>query len=204
MSRLPALVTSLMLPLPLWAETCPVAADLTTGGIAFEVDQGDVEVFWQKRPGLIESHYAYGGDMANAARAMLAHGIYVLELTDLENGKVVAGSRSAYSFPMPASEMPIPEDSTASDSSWSWQVAYNHNGDFGSETQVYSPQPEIQKTYGACSYQVIPIELRYGSATEGDLDLLHYLPDLGISYLARTIYSDGDDTYDYHSIRTVN
>ena len=100
MSRLPALVASLMLPLPLWAETCPVAADLTTGGIAFEVDQGDVEVFWQKRPGLIESHYAYGGDMANATRAMLAHGIYVLELTDLENGKVVAGSRSAYSFPM--------------------------------------------------------------------------------------------------------
>ena len=204
MPRLPALLTALVLPLPLWAADCPTAADLTTGGIAFDIDQEDTEIFRQKRPGLIESHYHYAGDTNSAARVLLARGLYVLELVDVNDGAPDPGTRSTYSFPVAPDQLRLPDLSDASGQGWSYTVAVNNIGEFGQEVQHYTPQPAIQKSYGDCTYDVIPVEIRYVDDPAGDRDIVYYLPALGLSYLARTIYSDSDDSFDYHSIRTLN
>lgn len=203
MSRLPALVASLMLPLPLWAETCPVAADLTTGGIAFDVNGIDIEIFRQKRPGLIESFYAYEGDPGNGTRAMLAQGLYVLELVDLENGDITPDSRGVYSFPVAPSQLPLPDLQTSPGTEWTFTVAHNFSGDLGSETQVYTVMPKEEKSYGDCAYPMIPIQMRYTTDTGEEIEMLHFLPDLGISYLASVAYDGGEDIYDYQTIRAL-
>jgi len=208
MLRLPALLTALILPLPLWAADCPTRGDLSSGGIAFGVDDSDTEIFHQKRPGLIESLYAYEGDTQNASRAMLAQGLFVLELVELENGDPVPDLRSTYGFPVAGAELPVPQADMPAGTGWTFTVAYNHAGDLGTETQIYTLQPGFEKRYGDCSYEVIPIELRYltgaGEGPGADRDELHYLPALGLSYLARSTFDGSEDIYNYHSIRTLN
>lgn len=205
MSRLPLVLALLTLPLPLWAADCPVAADLEAKGIAFGAETGEVEEFRQRRPGLIESRYYLSADRSTYSQVVLAKGLYLLELTEVESGSPTPGTRSTYGFPVAPATLPVPDATTPAGTSWTWTLAYNHSGDMGQETHVYTVEPRQQLTFGACSYEVIPVEVRY-LPTEGaaeDIDTLHYLPALGLSYLARTTYSGGGETYEYKSIRTL-
>ncbi len=205
MSRLPFALAVLTLPLPLWAAECPVSADLASKGIAFGAETGEVEEFRQRRPGLIESRYYLSPDRSTYSQVVLAQGLYVLELLEVEDGSPTPGARSTYGFPVAPATLPVPDATTPAGSGWTWTVAYNHSGDLGHETHVYTVQPSQQIAYGACRYQVIPVEVRYlpSDGPAEDIDTLHYLPALGLSYLARTTYSGGGDTYEYKSIRTL-
>lgn len=205
MSRLPLLLATLTLPLPLWAADCPVAADLADKGIAFGAETGEVEEFRQRRPGLIESRYYLSADRSTYSQVVLAKGLYLLELIEVEGGSPTPGARSTYGFPVAPATLPVPDATTPAGTGWTWTLAYNHSGDMGQETHVYTIEPSQEISFGACSYAVIPVELRY-LPTEGAaeaIDTLHYLPALGLSYLARTTYSGGGETYEYNSIRTL-
>ncbi|MDQ2091321.1 hypothetical protein [Marimonas arenosa] len=56
-------------------------------------------------------------------------------------------------------------------------------GALRSEKQVYDFGVAEQMRIGDCSYTMIPVEIRYDDADD-DVDVLHYLPELGISYFA--------------------
>lgn len=203
MSRLSAVLLAAILPLPLWAQACPTASDLTEGGIIFEFEEGDSETFRELRPGLIESVYAHDAEASGATRVLLAKGLYVLEIIELERGELQPNTRLTYAFPVAADALLLPETETNGLAKWSYKVAYNDVGYIDQETQTFTPQPKFEKSYGDCTYDVLPVHVHYSETPLTDRDVLHYLPALGISYLAGNITAEGEETYEYQSIRSV-
>ncbi|MDA7425944.1 hypothetical protein [Thalassococcus lentus] len=170
---------------------CPTANDLSTG-IRFEVSGGDAEVFTTFGESSLQSIYFIGDDPVT--RVLLARGLYLLEVVDIdESGALDLATRSTYAYAMPPGELPLPK----AGSTYSAEYVLTENGQPSSETELYSFGQETGVSFGACEYAAIPIDVRYGN---GDIDELMWLPELGLSYLTRSIYDGGDDRYYYLSI----
>ena len=79
-----------------------------------------------------------------------------------------------------------------------------HDGRIDSEAQDYSFGAIDSRDYGGCSYAMMEITIRYPNEDDPlRRDVLHYLPDLGLSYLAEYHDKDGSDVYDYIKIEPV-
>lgn len=191
-------ILPLALILPgLAAAQCPVAADLEKG-IEIETVEGEVESFIRIDPHRVQSLLMY--DEGAGTRILLGKGVYLLEVLDEEDGQPVVGTRATYTFPLPVADLPP----ITPGGGWSTKAAILDADGLSSEVQHYIFGAQARVTIGACSYDMIPIELRYrGEASEGDIDYLHYLPDLGISYLVRSYYGAHSDIYTYHTIRVA-
>ena len=175
---------------------CPTADDMTRG-IKFTSASGEYEAFHSVGADMVEG--MFGLDSHQGSRTMLARGLYLVEVVAIENGKADPATRSTYSFPLPPSEMPLP----VPDGGWSVTVATFADGRIGSEKQIYSFGQLTRQTYQACSYDMMPITIRYPDENDPQRrDVLHYLPELGISYLAEFHDRDASDIYDYISIET--
>lgn len=175
------------------AQDCPTAADLDHG-IRFGVDGDSTEVFTRADgPGIVTSIFtdAAGG----RTQSLLAQGVYVLEARSLEEE---GAWRSAYAFEMNADEMPLPSPGGQA----SFTVVFRGDGGFSQERQVYRFGAATETQIGACGYGMIPVEVEYGS-DDGLTDVLHYLPDLGLSLFVESRYDSGADTFDYNSVEAV-
>ncbi|SNS34302.1 hypothetical protein [Antarctobacter heliothermus] len=193
--RFHVVAMSLVLAIPALAD-CPVASDLDTG-IRFTVDGTDTEEYRQSGPGVVESLYI-SADGATS-RSLLAQGIYLIELVDMVDGSPDQDTRTTYAFPGRAEDLALPAPGQ--------QVAYdlvmNSLGDLKQERQTYDFGQAAVINFGACEYQMIPIEIRYDPDESGSVDLLYYLPELGFSYFAGTDHADGSDRYMYSNIEVI-
>lgn len=176
---------------------CPTSEALAAG-IRFGIDGGDTETFRSFAPGVIVSLYEAADPPAS--RVLLAQGVYLLDLIDIEDGKPQPGTRTTYSYPMKPPDMPVPQPG----GSWSVTAAVFDMGDLRSEEQVYSFGAAATATYGTCRYDMVPITITYPGDTGDAVDVLHYLPSLGLSYLAQSTYDGTTDRYDYTSIEAVD
>ena len=183
---------ALCLASPAFAE-CPVAEDLEKG-IKFTISGDETEVFRKLPNGLITSDYGGGGYYS---RVLLAKGVYLLEVLELENGDVIPGTRVTYAFPVRHEELPDPVPGTG----WRAELVLNEGGAFSKETQVYSFGAPQTIRFGGCAYELIPVTVDYPG--ENQQDTLHYMPALGISYLAA--YKDAEETnrFEYQAIEAV-
>ena len=175
---------------------CPTKADLSTG-IRFTLASGETETFRASGDAVVESLFVAPDPQAN--RVLLAHGVYLLEYVDVENGVLQPDTRATYSYPMKAPDMPLPQPG----GSWTVTAAVFDRGELRSENQVYAFGASSQITFQTCSYQMFPIEIAYPNDPDLSGDVLHYLPELGLSYLAESTYGDTTDRYDYVRIETV-
>ncbi|WP_417206097.1 hypothetical protein [Antarctobacter sp.] len=193
--RLHVVAMSLVLAGPTLAD-CPVAADLDTG-IRFTVDGADTEEYRRSGPGVVESLYISAEGATS--RSLLAQGIYLIELVDLVDGSPDQDTRTTYAFPGRAEDLALPEPGQ--------QVVYdlvrNSLGDLQSERQTYDFGQVGILNFGACEYEMIPIEIRYDPDETGSVDLLYYLPGLGFSYFAGSDHADGSDRYMYTNIEVI-
>lgn len=182
------------------AVACPTAADLDRG-IRMDLSSGEWEIFKRRSATVIESQFFL--DEREAIRVLLAKGIYMVEIADLSNGDLVPGTREVFAYPVSHNRMPDP----AEGGGWSLSVALR--GDYGLDTehQNYtfgSPRPY---QIGACRYQMIPITFRFEVESERVpyVDVLHYFPELGLSYLASAADEGGTpDVYEYVSIYALD
>jgi len=191
-----ALTAALQLSATAASAQCPTADNLQTG-IRFTLADGETETFRKKGAAIVEAVFEYKDPPAS--RVLLAQGVYLLELIDLENGMPQPGTRSTYSYPMTAAEMPLPQPG----GHWSVTAAVLDMGDLRRDNQVYTFGTMTQATYGACSYDMLPITITYPGDESDPIDLLHYLPGLGLSYLAESTYSGSTDRYDYIAIEAL-
>lgn len=178
------------------ALACPVSGDLATG-IRFGVDDGDFETFRQMRPGVIESTFVAAD--GTVYRNLLGQGIYLLEWTDIVEGKPDMDSRSVYAFAMTPETLPLPEPGGFANLG----VLVNAGGTLEQEMQMYSFGEASEITFGECRYAMIPIEVRYAPDNGQGLTVLNYLPDLGLAYFTESTANGQTDTYTYHSIEVV-
>lgn len=192
MNYLP-LCLALVLPGAALAQSCPTSADLD-GGIRFGVDGENTEVFTRGiGPGVVKAVFTDGA--GSRTQSLLAQGIYLLEAKSLDDDNPW---RSAYAFEMNADEMPLPTPGGQA----SFAVVMSGEGSFEQERQDYRFGAEEEKVLGDCRYDMIPVEIEYGSA-ESFMDILHYLPDLGLALFVESRYPDGADVYDYQSVEAV-
>ncbi|WP_323766613.1 hypothetical protein [Antarctobacter sp.] len=186
---------SLVLAPPALAD-CPVAADLDAG-IRFTVDGVDTEEYRRSGPGVVESLYI-SADGA-ISRSLLAQGIYLIELVDMVDGSPDQDTRTTYAFPGRAEDLALP----ASGQQVVYDLAVNTLGDLRKERQTYDFGQAGILNFGACEYEMIPIEIRYDPDESGSVDLLYYLPGLGFSYYAGSDHADGSDRYMYSNIEVI-
>lgn len=187
----------LCLTAPLGAAACPTGADLV-GGIRLTDPDGVTETFREMQPGVVRGLYTL--DDTTTIRNLLGQGVYLLEVVDLENGAPVPDTRSTYSFPIAPADMPRPTPNGG----WTTKVATLIDGSLGSETQVYSFGALTTQTYGACSYNMIPITVSFPPDPSDYRDTLHYLPALGFSYLAESAFTEnGERNVDRYSYVTI-
>ena len=192
MFRTPITLLALVLPAALHAQ-CPTNADLA-GGIAFTGVHGEREVFTDVGDGLIASSYRTQDGFA--AEAILAHGVYLVELLDLVGTE--GESRTSYEYPMPIDEIEPPE----AGGSWEVLVSVTDGKNNVFERQVYTYGALEVHRYGDCSYDVIPVTSEYSTAPDV-VETYHYLPALGLSYLYANVDPNGEATYPYTAIQAL-
>ena len=179
------------------AAQCPTVTDMAAG-VQFETSAGEHETFRQTNPTLVEALLDFGA--GDASRTLLAKGIYLLEVVDIHDGVPQGDTRTTFSYPVGHAEMPDP----APGGTWSVTAATLHDGRIDSEAQDYSFGAIDSRDYGGCSYAMMEITIRYPNEDDPlRRDVLHYLPDLGLSYLAEYHDKDGSDVYDYIKIEPV-
>jgi hypothetical protein len=175
---------------------CPTAADLETG-IRFSVDQDATETFRTVRPGVVEAIFSYEDGFAS--RNLLAKGVYLLEVVDIVDGVPDMGTRTTFAFPRNAEDMPLPETGAP----LQFDVVVNDAGAFNRESQDYVVGSRTQVTIGTCTYDMLPIDVSFDPSPDNTVERLHYLPALGIAYLAASTYDGGRDDYDYNAIEAL-
>lgn len=177
---------------------CPTGSDVPAG-IKFNTPDGEFESFQRLGNGLIQGYY--GLDSHVGSRTLLARGIYLLEVVDMENGKADFTTRTTYSFPVPHAELPDPEPGLT----WEVEAATYANGVVDSERQVYEFGNVTDKAFGDCRYAVQEITILYPDENDPDRrDVIHYLPELGTSYLAEFHDRETNAIYEYISIEGPN
>lgn len=194
MTRAPlSALIPILLALPAQAQDCPTAADLDTG-IHFELTQGEAEEFRRYSDGRIASVFYQGG--APVTLLLLHKGLYLSEVTDIEDFELQYASRTTYRYDLDPADLPLP----ILDGSFSATTQVTENGDNFMETHQYRFGASEIATFGDCAYRMIPIEVRYVPDPDNAKDFLHWLPDLGVSLLVRAEYDDGADVYTYTGI----
>ncbi|MFU8823802.1 MAG: hypothetical protein ACNA7N_06080 [Yoonia sp.] len=176
---------------PAWA-ACPVADDLANG-IRLMADDGAVETYRKIAPHMVELTVTYDDDFAD--RSLLGQGVYILELSELYNGKPEPDTTLIYTYPVAADAMPVPAPGVV------WRTRALVGGSDEEKITASWGQPQ-QMTFGACSYTVIPGELVYAGADYREVEGLHYLPELGFAYLA-SVTSDDDEYVDEYVILSI-
>lgn len=172
---------------------CPTGADLA-GGIAFTGDYGEREVFTDLGDGMVTAAYDTGDGYASTA--LLARGVYLVELLDLIGTD--AESRTSYDYPLTIDEMHMPE----AGGSWDVTVSVSDGQNNVFERQTYTFGAVEEHSYGDCAYEVIPFTAEYSTAPEV-VETYHYLPALGLSYLYSYVDPTGEATYPYTTVRAL-
>ncbi len=174
---------------------CPVAADLDKG-IRFTAEAQESETIRNYGNGVLLSLYEVEG--AINSHVLLGQGIYLLQSIDIEDGKPIARTRSTYAYSMQPSEMPVPTPNA----DWSAQYVFGDGYGYATHNVEYVFGALTKESFGECSYDMIPVDVVYQPA--GDRELLHYFPELGLSYLAGHYDDDGKlDRYSYVRISAV-
>ncbi|UYV35889.1 hypothetical protein N4R57_12575 [Rhodobacteraceae bacterium D3-12] len=188
-------VSAALAPLGAWAE-CPTATDLEKG-IVFKSDVKYAELFRILPSGMIQTINSANGKATS--RTLIAKGVYLLELIDLENNKPIPSTRTTYAFPGAPADLPDPKPNAK----FELTVAVWDRGDIRKEQQIYAGGALNSVTIGACTYDMFPINVTYIDGYNTDKHLLHYLPALKVAYLAATTYDNSTDTYNYFSIEVA-
>ncbi|MFW2542402.1 hypothetical protein ACN2XU_07150 [Primorskyibacter sp. 2E107] len=193
--RMTVLIAALWAPAAL--ADCPVAGDLEAG-LRFSTSDGNVEVLEAFTPGVVASFYYEAGTLDS--RVLLAQGIYMIEYMPYDGTALEASARDTYIYEHSPQDMPVP---TTGDM-LTLPVTVNEGGELSRATDVFVADAETTITFGDCSYRMLPIRMYFDTEDQQTYDILNYLPELGVAYLAQSFYPDGSDTYDYTTLEVVN
>ncbi len=165
---------------PANAPDCPTAADLEKG-IRLTSDVGEVETIRLDDDGSFVVRFEDAEGSGVVMR--LAHGLYLTRSWFLDDGQVSFWPSLIVNFPVSDAEMPDPVPGEG------WDVDVGLGGsDFAdvAESQSYRFGEPGRISYGACSYDYIPVTAVYTGSQEPFQDVYYYLTEFGVSYLAES------------------
>jgi hypothetical protein len=193
--RIALIVLTLILPAAAWSKECPTDKNLSTGIRLSQGKTGETELFRKLPNGLIEVTFT---SEAHQGRFLLAHGIYIVKYHDQKDGLPIPRSEVIYEYPLQYNETPLPKPGKV----WKTELLVKRVGDLSRERHHYRFGDLETISFGPCDYEFIPVELVEASDNK-TRDLLHYIPSLGISYVAGYEDESGKDTYSYDKIEAL-
>ncbi|AKS44942.1 hypothetical protein SAMN05444287_0027 [Octadecabacter temperatus] len=189
------LASLLLTPIGAIAQSsCPTAAMLDGDGIRFDQDNGDYEIHSMASNGAVQQTTFYDGD---ESLNYVVHGIHVLQLSSIENGRVIPDSLWQFVFEMPIADMPAP----IAGGSWSARTTQIQMG----ETQVENVRHRwgalTSVQFGNCTLDAIPVTAKYTNSDYNHTEEMLYFPDLETAILTAYSDPDGRDDYTFVSVR---
>jgi len=175
------------------AQACPTAEDVSAG-LLLTMDNGDTEIIQRQDALRVTSLFQIEGETVSSM--VLVRGLYPVSIAEIDGGLPIASSLVAFAYPMAPEDMPLPVDLAGS--TWTVPVTITDSGGPQDEMHHYAFGEIGKLTIGACPYQVIRTEVRY-EPTE-DVEILEFLPELGISLLTETSYDGAIERYTYIAI----
>lgn len=195
--RLLLTCAAFLAPLPTFAQTtCPTGETFRDTPIIFTVD-GEDEVHRRSPNGVITIDSAEEDDGVGL-RAVMAHGIHVLQLADRIDGKVDANSVWRFLFPVAVADLPAP----VAGKTWSTQVTTFIDGEVGQEQVSHVWGQESTYTVGSCTFRSIPVRASYRADDYSHTEDMMYFPDLGTAIFLTFIDSEWTDNYTYTAVRS--
>ncbi len=176
---------------------CPTGADMHTGVRITDLD-GVSETYRTDGADFVRGEWSDGSD--SGSRFLLLKGLYVVEQFDTENGQVVAGTRTTHAYPLRPADAPLPVEGGR----WDTEViTLDPEGSRTTrESHIFGPPTQI--TIGGCSYEMMPV-IGVFHDDDGYEETLHYLPELGFSYLVETRpKNEAAERYTYIRIEAVD
>lgn len=178
---------------------CPTGADLATGIRVTETD-GTTHVYTGLNNGIAQVDITYT-DGAQS-RNLLAQGTHVLRLAEVENGAIVVSSISATTYPLPATDLPIP----TAGSVWTVDTTVLSLDETYAETQSQRWGDTFELTIGSCIYDAIGGALVYSTELSSFTEGVYFIEDLGIGllYVYDHMEADGPaEVFSYINIEAV-
>lgn len=182
----PIVLLALTLGTPALAD-CPTRADLATG-ITVTEDDGTAHVFRDLGNGLVEQTGTYSDGYT--FRNLLGQGVHVVQLADVEDGRIVPDSILNTAYPARATDLPIPYAGLQ----WGIDTTVRGFGEIYAERQEQVWGAQITMTIGDCALIALPGKISYASQEGVILETVYYLPQQGMSLLMS--YRDPDGTID--------
>ncbi|WP_422049077.1 hypothetical protein [Shimia sp.] len=179
------------------AAQCPTASDMETG-IRLVDMEGTVETYEAFGANHIRGAWEEGSEVLS--KFVLLKGIYLVEYFDVSDGNAITSSRRTHSYPLPPEKAPLP----VAGGRWDTKVVTMDSEGVVSGTESYLFGDPTQVTLGGCSYDMIAVTAIYHD-DDGYQETLHYLPELGFSYLSESKSKDAEpDRYVYVRIEAAN
>lgn len=180
----------LLLPTAITAqEVCPTRGDVTSTGVLITFEDAATELHRETAPGQITISYVSqdyrGGTLA-------AYGIHALSFWEVDDdGRVVRDSVWVFSHVMGNDNLPAPEPGGTFES----VTAYSFMDDLNQETVRHTWGPLSQRTFGACTYDVIPVSIAFEGEYYDHTEEYSYFPSLQTGVLIAYEDEDGRDEY---------
>lgn len=170
-------------------DSCLTARDLSRG-IEMRFSEGDVFSVSRGRDGnlvLVENY----SDGSASIQYVGAYALYIEREVELSNGRPDAATEIRIDFGQPSITLPKPE----AGGNFTVQTT-NLFADGTERAEVYEANfgAMSQMTFGNCTYDMLPVRLRYSWPGESDgMNLEYtYFPDLGAAFLASSQF-DGEE-----------
>lgn len=191
----PILSLCVALMLPSVTLGCPTKADLDSGIRLISADD-EIETFTRLSEHVVASEYRY--EEGQGTRNLLAQGIYLIQVQDVEDQQLVAGTRATYTYLKIPGQLPIPTPGV----NWDTRVVILDEDGLGSERQSISFGDAGDYQIGECTYPSVPMTIDYPD--DAYSEQLIYLSDLGLSILIGAL-DEGEepDVYTYTTIEAV-
>lgn len=165
------------------AADCPTAADLA-GGIRAVISDGGQEVYRTIGQNRVEVKNDYGDGYITTV--LLAHGVYVLEVSETENGRPVPDSRSVTRYPVALDKLPLP----APGASWKVEVQVTDANGTSAEQETHRWDQVSSYTRDGCTYDALSGTIRYDYDDGWYQEELLYFSEMGIAVLVASDDSD--------------
>jgi hypothetical protein len=177
--RAPTLVAALalLLPTPLWAETCPATPEDSAQGITVAFDDGS-HILSTRDPatGIVTEDWTFPDGMV--IRVHLTHALYPVDFQILQGGATGAPTGlTTYSFDTP------PLALTKAGQSFTSPYTATVEGEALRGTYTVTTAPPGPVTYGDCLYDAIPVTILQQEPGDTLMQHLDLIPTLGLSIL---------------------
>lgn len=187
------LIPCLLAATPSFAD-CPTGADLANGIRLVETD-GIASIYTAQDGVTVEQIGKYPDGYT--FRLMLAHGVHVLQLGDLEGGRLVPSSTTDTTYPGDVADLPVPT------AGLEWDIITSIT--YGDGTTIPETQSQVwgepfEWTVGACTYTTLRGSIDYISEDNTINEEVYFIPDLRISFL-KSYADEFSDRETYSALR---